>query len=280
MSIPLAPLHPQVVHFTIALLIIAVVLRLVSLTGWVSWARPAATTLLIVGTIALFFAVRSGDAAHGPVERIPGVRQAVIDHEEWAHRTHNIFLVVLGLDVASLALRRWSIARWLSVGVVAAGFVGVLALYQTAEHGGALVYSYAGGVGIRTGDPRDVDRLLIAGLYQQALIDRKAGRTDDAAALIDQAAKRYPSNVDLQLLAAESALLDRKDARGALAALDRVSIPADNRFLRTRSAGLRPDALDAAGERDAAIAVLQPLVKEYPTNTPLKQRLEQLKAGR
>jgi tetratricopeptide (TPR) repeat protein len=187
---------------------------------------------------------------------------------------------MVALDLLSLALRRWSKVRWLEVGVVAVGLVGVFALYETGEHGGALVYSYAGGVGTRTGDPKDVEHLLTAGLYQQALLDRTAGRPDDAAALIEQAARRYPANVDLQLLAAESLLLDRKDPRASLAALDRMTVPTDSRILRARHASLRADAFEATGQRDAAIAALQPVVEAFPTNMRLKQRLEQLKAAR
>jgi len=64
---PLAPLHPQVVHFAIALLFLGVPLRLLSLTGKVPFAKHAATTLLLLGTIAAVVSVKSGTAAHGPV---------------------------------------------------------------------------------------------------------------------------------------------------------------------------------------------------------------------
>ena len=57
-------------------------------------------------------------------------------------------------------------------------------VYETSEHGGELVYSYAGGLGIRTGDEKDIERLLLAGYYNQAMADRKAGRSDSAAQLI------------------------------------------------------------------------------------------------
>ena len=69
---PLAPLHPQVVHFAIALLFLGVPLRLISLTGKLAFTKHAATTLLLLGTVAAVVSVKSGTAAHGPVERIPG----------------------------------------------------------------------------------------------------------------------------------------------------------------------------------------------------------------
>ncbi|HEU0091834.1 MAG TPA: hypothetical protein VFS78_06980, partial [Vicinamibacteria bacterium] len=57
-------------------------------------ASPAATSLLLVGTLAAFLAVQSGGAAHGPVERIPGVADAVTRHEHWGERAQNAFFVV------------------------------------------------------------------------------------------------------------------------------------------------------------------------------------------
>ena len=41
---------------------------------------------------------------------------------------------------------------------------------------------------MRSGDPKDVERLLLAGYYHQALADREAGRHEQAATLIAQAA--------------------------------------------------------------------------------------------
>ena len=66
----LAGLHPIVVHFAIALLIAGAVFRWLSLTGRLSFASPAAASLLLVGTVAAVMAVKSGTDAHGPVERL------------------------------------------------------------------------------------------------------------------------------------------------------------------------------------------------------------------
>src|SRR5438045_9629383 len=83
----LAVYHPIIVHFAIALLIVGVIFRWVSLTGRAPFTGPAAATLLILGTVAAYLAVHSGLDAHDPIERIPGVRQAGRDLEaagEWA----------------------------------------------------------------------------------------------------------------------------------------------------------------------------------------------------
>src|SRR5439155_6234425 len=56
----IAAYHPQIVHFTIALLVLGVAFRWVSLTGKVPFASPTAATLLLLGAIAALLAVHSG----------------------------------------------------------------------------------------------------------------------------------------------------------------------------------------------------------------------------
>src|SRR2546430_8454847 len=164
----LARLHPQIVHFVIALLFCGVVFRWLSFagSGRLGFMGPAAAVLLLIGTAAAVLAVQSGLAAHGPVERVPGARAAVQDHEEWGTRTRNIFLAVALLEIVALAVRRSPYAKYQRTVLVAsglAGLVGAYALYQAGDKGGALVYGYAGGVGIRRGDPTDIGHLLMAG---------------------------------------------------------------------------------------------------------------------
>jgi uncharacterized membrane protein len=271
----MAAFHPQVVHFAIALLCVGVLLRAVSLLGRPAFLGPAAVTLLALGTVAVYTAALTGTAAHGPVEQMPGVRPAVMEHEEWGLQARNIFVVVLVIEVLALALRRSPRVRYIAAASTIVGVVGLVYLYEAAEHGGAIVYSYAGGVGTRSGDPADVKRLLLAGLYQQALVERKAGRLTEASALFEEAGQRFPGDVEVALFRAESLLIDRKDAAAALGILRAVTPPAENRFLRMRHGTLTADALLAAGQRDGAIATLQQLVATFPSPR-IQQRLDQL----
>lgn len=161
----LAALHPQIVHFTIVLAVVGAAFRVVSLLGKPAFASPAATTLLLLAALASVVSVRSGTDAHGPVERVPGARPAVMEHEEWGDRTQTGLLILGVIELAALAMRR---SKHLKVGhgVAAIGaLICVGLVYETAEHGGELVYSYAGGVGIRTGDEKDIEQLLLSGYY-------------------------------------------------------------------------------------------------------------------
>lgn len=279
----MAAYHPQIVHFTIALLILGVAFRVGSLflrRPVFSYLAPAAFTLLLIGTVASVFAAQSGTAAHGAVERIPGARAAVETHQDWGENTRNIFFIVAVIEIVGLALARSPNLRYVYIASAIVGVGGLYCVYQAGEAGGRLVYSYAGGVGTRSGDPADVERLLLAGMYQQAQLDRKQGKSDDAAELLAEAARRWPDNVEVRLAAAESLLVDRKEPQAALAALKKITPPSDNRFLRVRHASLTVNALLAAGQREEAIAAQQQLVDAYPDVKRFRDYLDTLKSKR
>jgi uncharacterized membrane protein len=265
--------HPYVVHVVIGFLIAGVLLRLLWVPRKWSWTGHSAAVLIVAGALAAVVAVRSGTDAHGPAERVPGARDAVVEHEEWGERTRNFFLVVAALELLALAVP--SRQRFLRYGAAALGAVGLFFIYETGEHGGALVYEYAGGVGLRTGDPEDVQRLLLAGLYHQSVQDRREGKPEAAAALIDEMARRFPSDPDVRVLRIESLIRDRETPGAALALLDSTSVP-DNPRLRRSLALMRANALIAAGQLDSARAVLTVLVRDNPANQRYKTLLDSI----
>lgn len=274
----LAAYHPQFVHFVIALLVLGVVFRLISLTGRLLFTNAAATTLIVLGTIASFAAVQAGTDAHGPVERVPGARAAVVDHEEWGIRTRNAFVGIAVLDLIALVLlsRNNRYARAATSIAAIAGLVGLVVLYQAAEHGGELVYSYAGGVGISSGVPEDVNRLLIAGVYHQATQDRQAGRADASADLVETTARRFPEHLELQLMSVDWLTEVRKNPAGAIQRLDGLPLGQADQRLRVRAGMLRANALVAQGNADGALGVLRTLQTENPTNQQIQRRITEL----
>ena len=266
--------HPQIVHFVVALGFVGIVLRLLSLVVWKSWTRPAGAVLLIVAAGASVLAVESGTDAHGPVERIPGTRELVIEHEELGEKARNLFLAVAAIELIGLALSSRPKAV-LGVHVVSAvvGLYAGFVLYEAAEHGGEIVYNYGGGPGLRSGDTADVRRLLVAGLYAQARLDREAGRSEEAARLTDELARRVPGDRTVQLLAIESRIRDRHEPLAALADLRAMSIPADTMRFVVRHGLLIAEALSAAGFKDSAKTVVQGLSQRYPESPAVKQAL-------
>ncbi|MBL8135494.1 MAG: hypothetical protein JNL48_02640 [Acidobacteria bacterium] len=274
----LAAIHPQVVHFVVALIIVGVLFRLLSLGVRMSWLSPAALALVTLGTLASVVAVRSGVDAHGPVERVPGARPAVVEHEEWGERARNVFLILLAVEAvaATLTARKVGGARTAQVVAAVAGLAAVGVLYRAADLGGRLVYGYAGGVAVNTGDPEDVSRLLIAAAHQQANLDRQSGRPVDAAAIIDVVAERFPAHLELQLARVDSIINDRKEPAAALAKLDAIRVPTEDTRLRVRAGLLRSGALAASGDLTAARQVLETLKSEFPANTQIQRRLAEI----
>jgi len=268
--------HPQIVHFVIALLMVGVVFRLISLTGKAQFTGAAALTLILIGTGAAVLAVKSGEDAHGPAERVPGARDAVGEHEEWGERTRNLFLVVAALELLALGLSdRRRRAVLVASGVVGLG--GMFVLYETAEHGGDLVYQYAGGVGVRSGDPNDLSRLLLAGLYHNAVLDRSEGRPVDAARLIEEMSRRFPDDRAIALLVIESLILDRENGEAALEALARFTVPEGDRRLRLQAGLLAADALQLTERTDSAQATLEVLLQDLPSNQQIENKLAELR---
>jgi uncharacterized membrane protein len=271
--------HPIVIHFAIGLFTGGVLLRGLSLTCRGAAAGPAAVTLILLATAATLIAAQSGEDAHVAVEAAPGVAAVVRAHQQWGERTRNVALLVGGLELLTLTLRGRSIVRTLSFVSAGFGLLAFLCILQTGKLGGELVYGHAGGVGIRSGDPEDVARLFLAGLFRQAELDEKAGRAGDAASLLELAAQRFPSDSAVQVRAAEALLEDRNDPAGALAILERLGPASDEPRLRFRRGWLTADALDALGRQPEARTVLERLRLEFPENTRLRSRLARADAS-
>ena len=273
----IAAYHPQITEFTVAFLMAGVVARWISLTGKLQFTRPAAATLLLLGTLAAVLAVQSGAQAHEAAERVPGIGQAVNAHEDAAHWARSVFLVVAAIELIALALvKRPAWRRWAEVASAVVGLAGAAALYKAADRGGDLVFDYAGGVGIRSGDTADVGHLLTAGLYEQAMAARQAHRPGEADTLLTLLARLRPGDPYAAMAYAQSLLEDRKDPKAALAALDRIAVPDTAVRMKARIGSVKADVFVAAGMTDSARALLTKLVSQFPTNMRLKDRLAKL----
>lgn len=277
----LAQFHPQIVHFVVVLMLVGVAFRIVSLTGRFKFTNHAAATLLIIGAVAAYLAHESGVDAHGPVERIPGARSMVQEHEADGILTYRLFMVIGLMEALALGLAMRStlarFAKYANIATASVGVWGCVQVFETAEHGGELVYSYAGGPGLRSGKPEDVERLLLAGLYSQSRNDRRAGKLTESASLNAEMAKRFPGDTTIRFLMVESLLLDSKNAAGALVALNAIGVDANDARWRPRHANLKADIYLAMGKSDSAKAVLSEVVSAFPQNARLKARLDSLK---
>jgi len=269
--------HPQIVHFVIVGAGLGIFFRWVSLTGKFKWTNPAATALIVIGAAAAYFAVRSGTDAHGVTERIPGAVRAVQEHEEEGIDLRNLLLVIGALELAFLVP---ALGKWRKFGMMATAALGVwgaFEIYETGQAGGELVYSYAGGIGTRSGDTTDVNNLLKAGLYHRAALSRAQKNDAGAAAGYAELAAKCPEDQTAQIMGAESLIIDKKDFAGALTALAKIPMPADTARTYRRYQLAKVDAYIGAGKKDSARMILEPMAAKAPANKALQDRLEKAK---
>jgi uncharacterized membrane protein len=154
-------LHVLLVHFPIALLVVALLFDLGCLFFRRRvWLDRTATSLYFVGTIGAGAAYLSGQRAAAALQEISGTAEATLaDHQDLALATLAAFsgVTLLRMLVSWLARNdrriQLGIFRLAALPIAIAG-LALLAL--TADRGGALVYRHGVGVeaGPRAGDPR------------------------------------------------------------------------------------------------------------------------------
>lgn len=144
-------LHPLVVHFPIALLLIVPLLIIVGLL-WRKYADGfvrAALLLLLLGTIGAMVAIESGEEAAELAVRSEAVNQTIERHEELAESVRTVFvgLTILFAVIVFLPPLLRPRPRRVAV-VVAYGLFlviylgGMLTLVKTAHEGGRLVHEF------------------------------------------------------------------------------------------------------------------------------------------
>lgn len=138
-------LHPLVIHFPIALIVVAVFADLSdTLIGRPKWLASAATTLFLLGSVSAIVACLTGQQALDTV-LMPGMAHPIVQaHRTWAIAT-TVYFSVLALIRIALAFRT-SLPGGYRVLLLVAALVGMAGLQQTAERGGRLVYEQGVGV--------------------------------------------------------------------------------------------------------------------------------------
>jgi uncharacterized membrane protein len=273
----IAEFHPQIVHFVIAGAGLGIFFRWVSLTGKLRWTDHAAAALIVIGAAAGWAGVRSGTEAHGPAERVPGAVRAVQVHEEEGEELRNLLFGLAALEVVLLIP---ALSRWRKYGLYASALGGAFVaseIYATAKAGGDLVYSYAGNVGLRSGDTTDVNNLLKAALYHRAALSRTQQNADGAAAGFAELAAKFPDDPTALIMGVESLLLDKKDYAAAQTAISKIPAPMDTARNYRRYQLARADAFIGLGKKDSAKLILEPLLSKAPTNKALMERMEKVK---
>lgn len=153
-----SPLHPAVVHFPIALLILGLVLA-VGAVFVRRWRLPwLAALVLVAGALGSIVAtVTGGEDEERVNESSPGTEQVLEAHEEWGETTRNaaVFGAVLAVSAALTANIR-VVGRALSVLTAVVALSAAYSVAQAGHYGGELVYRHGAGVNT-TGAPAPGD---------------------------------------------------------------------------------------------------------------------------
>jgi uncharacterized membrane protein len=144
-------LHPLVIHFPVALLLVAPVFLLLS-AFWRRHAQAfgiAALVLLVLGTAAAFVAVETGEAAAELADRTDAITAAITQHQELAEQARNVFAVItvcyalfLALSAMIKPLARPGVQTAAALVTCCAVFAGSLQVAAAAHQGGMLVHKF------------------------------------------------------------------------------------------------------------------------------------------
>ena len=136
-------IHPLIVHFPIALLIVGALCDAIGILGRRDGALRMGYILLILGAVGAVAAAFSGEAAGETASGIPGIGEGIERHENLA--TAAVWLsIVLALGRIHLTMkRRFAGAVRIVYLVLVLGTAGLVA--ASGYTGGRLVYEYGAG---------------------------------------------------------------------------------------------------------------------------------------
>ncbi|MBL8111635.1 MAG: hypothetical protein JNK60_02040 [Acidobacteria bacterium] len=146
-------MHPLIVHFPVALLLVVPLFLVLGGALELREARRgrpylmAALVLLVLGTVATFVAIETGEAAGKVTERSAALSAVLERHESLAETTRTVF-TVLSVTLAAILLVprafRRELPRAATVGLLAVFTLsygaGAVLLANTAHNGGRLVH--------------------------------------------------------------------------------------------------------------------------------------------
>ncbi len=149
---PWEGLHPLIVHFPIALLLITPLLIIIGAVLKPERGRVVlyvALGLMAIGTLGTFMAAATGEAAGKLAERTPQVEAVLEHHEELADATRAVFtglsIIFAAIVFAPMVFRKLS-GRMVSTALPLLFLLfygaGVLLLANTAHNGGRLVHEF------------------------------------------------------------------------------------------------------------------------------------------
>lgn len=142
-------IHPMIVHFPIALLIVGFLAEVIGAFTKKEFFSKAGLYLLILGTLGVVAAYLTGNLAGDGVTEAGALKQALEVHEEAAELSLWLMVSAALIRIALVLFKKYAGAlKWIAVTVF---FLGVLSIARTGYYGGELVFKHAAGVQFNLG---------------------------------------------------------------------------------------------------------------------------------
>jgi uncharacterized membrane protein len=147
--IDLTYIHPMVVHFPIALLIIGFIAEVTGAIFKKEFFSKAALYLVIIGALGVVAAYFSGDFAGDGITETGTLKQALELHESAAILTVWLVIATALLRTALVLLKKFhGTLQWVSIALF---LIATLSIARTGHYGGQLVFKHAAGVRLDLG---------------------------------------------------------------------------------------------------------------------------------
>ncbi|MEJ2613830.1 MAG: hypothetical protein P8Z35_02640 [Ignavibacteriaceae bacterium] len=142
-------LHPMIVHFPIALLIVGFLSDLIGAFFKKEFFSKAGFYLLILGTAGVIAAYLSGNIAGDGVSEAGALKQALENHEEAAELSLWLMVIASVVRIGIVIFKKYTgMFKWAALVLF---FAGILSIARTGYYGGELVFKHAAGVQLNLG---------------------------------------------------------------------------------------------------------------------------------
>lgn len=140
-------IHPMLVHFPIAIILLAVLMDLLSFFLPDKWWDDLKTTILYcIGTISAVAAYYTGTLAADSVFLPSGAQPVLNEHADWALWTVWFFAIYAVLRILLHWYQKMD-HKAVRIGLFVIALPGIFFLYETGDHGAEMVFGYGAGTG-------------------------------------------------------------------------------------------------------------------------------------
>lgn len=270
-----AELHPFLAHFSVALLPAGILVPIIYRFAHQEWLLKASFSLFVLSSVALLLSYFSGGAVEELVEKIPGVKGAIEEHEQWGTIAKwSVFsltvLTFLYMQFKDSLLRFNQDASYYVVLVV--GLWASVAVILTGRLGGDLVYDYAVAGAVRKPSAESIQRQMNAYFYTKLEYLKEKNDIPAIYSLFREIEVQLPDNTDFRIMQAEFLFQQLNNPTEALNIIKQVK-----ELLKDPQSRQYHDALVAEykayvalADQDGQTAVKKRLAELFPDSPYLK----------